>query len=114
MQRERIATWPSDRASRFSVKAAETLAGDRTITPAEVERYNAFAFDPGGAGRTVTLPAEASSAGVYLWLANVADAAEVLTIEDDATNTIATPTQAEAVFVWCDGVSWYGMVGASS
>ncbi|WP_435111880.1 hypothetical protein [Nocardiopsis synnemataformans] len=114
MARERIATWPSARASRFSAKPNETLAGARVITADEVETYNALAFDPGGAGRNVDLPAEAGCEGAYLYIANTADAAEVLTIRDDAGTTVCTPTQAEAAFVWCDGARWYGLVGASS
>lgn len=114
MARERIATWPTGRASRFSAKTAETLTGNRTITFEEVERFNAFAFDPGGAGRNVVLPPEEACVGVYLFISNTADAAEVLTVQDDAAATVVTPTQAEACFVWCDGVRWYGMVGAQS
>jgi hypothetical protein len=112
--RERIATWPANRANRFSVKKAETLTGARVITPAEVERYQAMAFDPGGAGRNVDLPAVASSAGVILMISNIADAAEILTIRNAAAATIVTPTQNEACLVWCDGVRWYGFVGAQS
>lgn len=112
--RERIATWPQNRANRFSVKANETLTGARVITPAEVERYQAMAFDPGGAGRNVDLPAVASSGGVLLFISNTADAAEILTIRDAAAATIVTPTQNEAALVWCDGVRWYGLVGAQS
>lgn len=114
MGRERIATWPNGRANRWSVKPNETLAGGRVITAAEVERYQAMAFDPGGAGRNVDLPAEESSAGVYLFISNTADAAEILTIRNDGGSTIVTPTQNEAAMVWCDGVRWYGMVGAQS
>lgn len=114
MQRERIATWPTGRASRWSVAAAETLSGNRVLTLDEVERYQAFSFDPGGAGRNVDLPAESACEGAYLFIANTASAAEVLTVRDDGGNTIVTPTQAEAAVVWCDGTSWYGMVGASS
>jgi hypothetical protein len=114
MARENIAIWPRDRASRMSVKAAETLAGARVITADEIERYQAFAFDPGGAGRNVDLPALASSAGAILFIANTADAAEVLTIRNPAGATIVTPTQAEAAVVWCDGTAWRGFVGASS
>lgn len=114
MARERIATWPTGRASRFSAATAETLAGARVITIAEVEKYNAMAFDPGGAGRNVDLPAVGGCAGVYLFISNTADAAEVLTIRNSAGSTIVTPTQAEAAMVWCDGVRWYGMVGAQS
>lgn len=113
-QRERIATWPHDRANRISAKPAETLAGGRVITAVEVERYQAMAFDPGGAGRNVDLPAEESSTGVLLMISNTADAAEVLTIRNDAGGTIVTPTQNEAALVWCDGVRWYGLVGAQS
>lgn len=113
MSRERIATWPTGRASRFSAKTVETLSADRVITFEEVERYNAFAFDPAGA-RNVDLPAESACEGAYLFISNEADAAEVITVRDDAGGTIVTPTQAEAAFVWCDGTSWYGMVGASS
>lgn len=112
--RERIATWPTNRANRFSVKTAETLTGARVITPAEVERYQAMAFDPGGASRNVDLPAEASSAGVLLMISNTADAAEILTIRNDGGGTVVTPTQNEAALVWCDGVRWYGLVGAQS
>lgn len=111
MPREKIAIAPTGRASRFSAKTAETLSGARVITYAEVEQYNAFAFDPGGAGRNVDLPAEEACAGVYLFISNTADAAEVLTIRNDGGSTIVTPTQNEAAFVWCDGVRWYGLVG---
>lgn len=114
MARERIATAPSGRSNRWSVKPNETLAGARVITFDEVERYQAMAFDPGGAGRNVDLPAVAGCAGTYLFISNTADAAEVLTIRDAAAATIVTPTQNEAAMVWCDGVRWYGMVGAQS
>lgn len=114
MPRERIATWPNGRANRWSVKTAETLSGTRVITYDEVERYQALAFDPGGAGRNVDLPAEEVCEGVCLYISNTADAAEVLTIRNDGGSTIVTPTQAEAAMVWCDGVRWYGMVGAQS
>lgn len=114
MARERIAIDARSRASRMAVKANETLTGTRVITVAEIERYNSMNFDPGGAGRTVTLPAVAQSEGVVLYIANTADAAEILTIQNAAAATIVTPTQAEACVLWCDGVRWYGMVGASS
>lgn len=99
---------------RFDSVGVETLADDRTITQAEADETHFWSFDPGGAGRTVTLPAEADNAGNWLFIANAADGAEVLTIEDDGTSTVATPTQAEAVMVFCDGTSWFGLVGASS
>ena len=64
----------------FSVAAAETLTGTRTLTVAEVSAAHIFHFDPGGAGRNLDLPAAASCTGLVLFIANKADAAEVLTI----------------------------------
>lgn len=97
---------------KFSVK--ETLAGHRTITDAELNECNMFSFDPGGAGRNVVLPAEATSAGEFIFISNEADAAEVLTIQDDSPATICTPTQNEAAVLWCDGVQWFGGTLTSS
>lgn len=114
MARERIAIWPNGRASRFSAKTNETLTGTRVITYDEVERYQAFGFDPGGAARNVDLPAEEVCEGVFLFISNTADAAEVITVRNDAGSPVVTPTQSEACVVWCDGVRWYGMVGAQS
>lgn len=114
MPRERIATWPRSQANRLNVRAAETLAGARVITLSEINRWQAFAFDPGGAGRNVDLPAASQCAGVYLMISNTADAAEILTVRHNGAATIVTPTQAEACLVWSDGVGWYGMVGAQS
>lgn len=115
MPRENIAIGPSGRASRFSAATAETLSGNRTITFDEMERHNAFAFDPAnGAGRNVTLPAESASKGAWLYVANTADAAEDLTVQDDGSSTIVTVSQNEAAFVWCDGESWYGLVGGNT
>jgi hypothetical protein len=114
MARERIAINPSNYASRMSNKLVETLGATRPITMAEIEQYNGFAFDPGGAARDVTLPAEAACTGVIIFISNQADAAEVITVKNDGGNAIVTPTQAEAALLWCDGVTWYGLVGAQS
>lgn len=100
-------------AHKMTAAAAETLAAARTLTAAEVQQYAVWTFDPGGAARTVTLPAAASNTGQFLWIANTADAAEVLTIADD-TGTVCTPTQNESAVVWCDGTRWRGIAGANS
>jgi len=94
---------------RGTTKNAETLAGNKTLVVADAPIQ---ALDPGGSGRDVTLPAEASSAGLTFIVRNTADAAEVLTIKDDGAATICTPTQNETALVWCDGSSWYGLVGS--
>lgn len=114
MAKERISVHPKKGASGFAVKATETLSGNRTLTLKEVRTYNAFSFDPGGAGRNLVLPAEAYCAGVFLFIANTADNPEVLTIQNDAAGTVCTPAQAETAIVWCDGTNWYGNVGANS
>jgi hypothetical protein len=80
-----------------------TLAGDLTLTtdhPAVVK------LDPGGAGRTITLEAEAGAAGRFRLVVNSADNPEVLTINDDAAVEVSTPTQNQAAFLYCDGTSW--------
>ena len=98
----------------FSVTTVETLSDDRTLTQAESDESVIWSFDPGGAGRTLTLPAEATSDGMILFISNEADGVEVLTIEDDAAATVCTPTQDEAAIVFCDGVAWFGLVGSSA
>lgn len=112
MPREKIATWPTARASRFSAKALETLAGARVLTMDEIEAYNAVAFDPGGAARNLDLPAEEACAGVYLFIANKADAAEAITVRNDAAGTVTVISQSESALVWCDGTSWHAFTGA--
>jgi len=97
-------------ASLFPARKEEVLAADRVLTVDELRRNNGFAFDPDGA-RNLDLPAEAQCEGVFAFIANTADAAEVITIRNDAAATICTPTTLESAFVWCDGVAWYGMVG---
>jgi hypothetical protein len=104
---------PGEPALISGTTLTETLAGNRTLTRAEVDQYDCFAFDPDGSGRNVVLPAEADSRGVILFIVNTADGAEVLTVQDDTPATVCTPTQAEAAVVWCDGSSWYGFVGAT-
>lgn len=92
----------------FAVTINETLAANRTITAAEAASSNVFAFDCGGSARTLTLPAEATSTGYVFFISNTSDAAEILTIADDAAGTVCTPTQNEDAVVWCDGVAWRG------
>jgi hypothetical protein len=91
----------------------ETLGADRVITQAEVDVTNIFTFDP-AAARNLDLPAEADNAGIFLFIANAANAAEVITIRDDAAGTVCTPTQNETAIVFCDGVSWRGSVGSAA
>ena len=98
----------------FKATVVETLAAHRTLTQAEVDESVVWSFDPGGAARNLVLPPEATCTGYVLFIANAADAAEVITIQDDTPATVCTPTQNESAIVFCDGVTWYGLVGASS
>ena len=91
----------------------EVLGGDRVLTQAEVDDNNIFSFDP-AAARNLDLPPEADNAGVVLFIANTANGAEVITIRDDGSGTVCTPTQGESAIVFCDGVSWRGLVGAAT
>lgn len=95
------------------VMTTETLTGTRVITTAECKQYGIMSFDPGGAGRAITLPTIADTIGQNLVIANTADAAEVLTISD-SVGTVCTPTQAESAVLWNDGVRWRGIAGANS
>ena len=86
-----------------------TLGGNLTLTPKSPPLQF---IDPNGA-RTLTLPAEADSKGLTFLIHNNAGGAEIITIKDDAAATIATPTQNEMALVYCDGVSWHGVVVAT-
>ncbi len=75
---------------------------------------NTLYFDPGGASRDVTLPAEASSSGKWFRIVNEADAAENLVVKDDGGSTIVTIGQNEEAQVTCNGTAWKGVVGPSA
>ena len=84
----------------------ETLTGDKTLTITDARMQK---LDPGGAGRDVNLPAEATADGIAYRILNAADAAEDLTVKDDGASTIVTISQNEAAWVVCDGTSWVHM-----
>lgn len=68
-------------------------------------------LDPNGGAKTVLLPAEADSEGLTFVIFNTADAAEVLTVEEDSSTTaILTLAQGEGGLVYCDGTTWHGMM----
>jgi len=82
-----------------------TMAGNLTLTDGH---SNWLRLDPAGV-RTVTLPSEALSNGLWYYIANNADAAEAITVQDDTPATVATLLQNQAAFFFCDGVTWYSM-----
>ena len=56
----------------------ETLSGGNTLTVSDAWHQT---LDPGGAGRTIVLPAEA--VGLEVYVSNAADASEDLTVIND-------------------------------
>jgi hypothetical protein len=89
--------------------AITTLAGTYTLvanmSPMQV-------LDPGGGARDVILPAVKK--GLCFFMKNAADAAEVITVKNAAAATIATVASTESAVLFCDGVSWHGLVGGDT
>ena len=83
--------------------SVRTLSGATTY---DARTANVCAWDPGGASRNVTMPAEEVSNGLVVWFKNTADAAENLVIKDDAGSTIVTIGQGEFAMVSCTGSAW--------
>jgi len=88
----------------------EELSGNKTLV---VTDYMLQFIDPAGA-RNVTLPAEASSAGLMFIIVNTANAAETITVKDDAAGTVVTVAQNYRAICFCDGTTWYGMTCTTS
>lgn len=95
--------------NKFGVNS-QVLAGTLTLVAGSPQIQS---LDCGGAGRTVLLPAEADSKGLFFLFSNWSDAAETLTIKEDSnTTTIITVAQAKGGMVWCDGTQWRGVISA--
>ena len=97
---------------------SETLTGTRVLTAAEVQTNGIIAFDPGGAGRNVDLPATTNLAGQRFVIVNTADAGETLTVRlTGAGATIATVDQNENATLICHNSaagSWVAQVGKAT
>ncbi len=78
------------------------LSGDLTLT---VAHPMIVSLDCGGAGRTVTLEAEATCPGRVRFIINHG-AADDITVKNDAAATIATVTQDRGALLYCDGTAW--------
>lgn len=77
----------------------QTLTGTFSV-PSDAPHV--LALDPGGAARTVKLPASPQKGDFYV-LINTADAAEVITVQDSDGNALVpacTPTQSETAFIF--------------
>ena len=72
---------------------------------------NIVICDTNGGDQILVLPTEATSTGVFLKITNSADAAESITIKDDAEGyTVCVVAQNEHAEIWCNGTTWYGGV----
>jgi hypothetical protein len=90
----------------------QILAG--TFTPA-VPLAFAYALDPGGAGRKIIPPLETSSKGLWFYVINTADAAEDITVRNNADGADrGVISQNESALLICDGVTWNVLVGKNT
>lgn len=80
-----------------------TLTGNLTI-PANGP--SVWLLDPGGASRTLTMPAEANVEDKIFVFHNIADAAENLVINDDASALLAVVPRAGVVELLCSKSTW--------
>jgi len=85
----------------------QTLAATLTLTT-NSPRYQLL--DPGGAARTVTLPAEAE--GLVFTIVNTADGDEILTINNDAGGLQMAIERFGRATIISDGTSWFALSSA--
>jgi hypothetical protein len=63
----------------------------------------------GGASEILTLPPEASSTGLVIYLFNTGG--EGIVVNDDAAATVVTLDTAQHALLACDGTTWRGFIG---
>jgi len=88
-------------APQYRDSNVETLAAGKTLVANDAYLQ---ALDPGGAGRTIVLPA--LKKGLQVIIDNRADAGEDLTVNDAASATVVTISQNEDAILTCDGALW--------
>ena len=94
------------------VERIPTLADNYQLT---VDHPPIIVADPQAASKDLLLPLASTAAGLVFIVVNIADAPENIVVKDSTdTTTIATVAQTESVVLVCDGVSWYGLVGANT
>ena len=64
------------------------------------------------AARNVTLPAEAQSKGKAFLIVNNSAGAFSITVKNAAAATIQTVAQNKCAIFFCDGTTWFGLLGA--
>lgn len=88
---------------RINDSNTETLGDGKTLVVGDAS--NQF-LDPGGSGRTIVLPALAD--GLKVTIINNQSNAEILRIDDAASNVVGSVTGLEAKTLYCDGATWQG------
>ena len=96
-------------ADNHTLLVSGTAAANQTVITS-----NVLLIDPAGSGRNITLPAEASSTGLFLLIFNTADGAEALTIKDDGGTDIIVLDQNQHGIVFCNGASFIGFMGGET
>ena len=99
------------------LRALMLVGGVRSATLTGAETLNLLSsqlqsLDPGGASRTLTLPAEELNEGLWYEVYNTADADEDITLNNDASSAIAVIHRGGFARVACTGTAW-GVVAAS-
>lgn len=87
----------------------QTLGAALTVT---TNFPNRMVLDPGGAARTVTLPAAAE--GLNYRITNNADASELITVNNASAVAVGSVAPGETVEFFCDGTNWFTFGGAGA
>ena len=89
----------------YTSAATVATAGNTTLTK---DSARVQFIDPNGAARDCTLPAIASGAGagMYFFIANTADANEVITIKNTGGTAIGTVSPGSVCAVFSNGTTW--------
>ena len=97
-------------AGSFVASDAENRTLSATLVLTDADAYVQYC-DPGGANRDITLPAEGTGNHAF-WIYNAADAAETLTIKNDATTVIATLTRGQSALLVSSDTTWTALYTA--
>lgn len=79
-----------------------TMTGNETF---DKQTANLLGLAPGGSDRTITLPAEGESDGMWLDLEHTG-IANTITVQDDTPTALVVLNPGDRVLARCDGSSW--------
>jgi|TARA_R100000482_G_C5088149_1_gene129493 hypothetical protein len=96
-------------ADNHTLLVSGTAAANQTVITS-----NVLLINPDGSNRNITLPAEASSTGLFLLIFNTAATSHALTIKDDGGGDIIVLDQNQHGIVFCNGSSFIGFMGGET